>query len=126
MKNFDVSFRLRKLRKMRVRKKVVGSSERPRMSVFLSNKNIYVQIIDDNVGKTLVSSSTLIKEIKSSDNSSGMNTKNIYFANMLGDLIGKRLKDSNINKIVLDRGRHKFHGRIKAITEAIRNNGIDI
>lgn len=107
-------------RHKRVRNKVVGISERPRLSVFRSNSNIYVQIIDDTQGVTLVSACTLDSEVKKEIASAG--TKEA--AEKVGALIAKRAKDKGIEQVVFDRGGYLFHGRVKALADSARASGL--
>lgn len=104
-------------RQKRSRAKTRGTAERPRLSVFRSNTASYVQIINDIDGKTLVSAST--KEF------SDKNGSNAATGEKLGELIAKKAKEAGINKIVFDRGSYRYHGRIKAIAEAARKNGLE-
>ena len=104
-------------RRMRIKKrKIVGSSERPRLSVFRSLKNIHAQIIDDNSGKTLVSASSL-KNKKFAGN--------ISAAIEVGKDIAKIASAQGIKKVVFDRGTFQFHGRIKALADAAREGGLE-
>ncbi len=105
-------------RKARIRKKVLGTSERLRMSVFRSNTNLYVQLVDDVAKKTLVSASTLDEELKVKSKSS------IEGSKALGQLVAKRALAKNITKIVFDRGGYLYHGRIKALADAAREAGL--
>jgi large subunit ribosomal protein L18 len=93
-----------------------------RLSVFRSNLNIHVQIIDDVAGNTIVSASTLEKDIKSSLKS----TANMAAASLIGETIAKRAKEKQINEVVFDRGGYKYHGRVKAVCEAAREHGLKI
>ncbi len=104
-------------RKNRVRVKVSGTSERPRLSVFRSNRGFYLQIIDDSKGITLVSAHS--KELKAD------NKNNIELAIKLGQLLGKKAKDKKIEKIVFDKSAYRYHGRVKAIADAVRESGIE-
>ena len=107
--------RMRTVRHLRLRKKVLGSTERPRLSVFRSSKNIYAQVIDDAKGTTLVSSSSKI---------AGEGTTKILVAESVGADIAKKCKEKGITTIVFDRGGDKYHGRVKALAEAARTNGL--
>jgi|TARA_B100000929_G_C15312751_1_gene354442 large subunit ribosomal protein L18 len=109
------------LRQKRTRYKIKKNSDRPRMTVFRSAKNIYVQIIDDNNGKTLISASTIEKKIKSSLKK----TTDINAASEIGKLIAEKAKEKGIKKVVFDRGKYLFHGRIKALAEGARKGGLD-
>lgn len=107
-------------RHKRIRKALSGNSERPRMCVFRSLKNLYIQAIDDQNGITLVSASTLDKEIKEKLSYHG----NIKAAELLGVVFAKRLKEKGIEKAVFDRGGFLYHGRVKALAESIRKGKI--
>jgi large subunit ribosomal protein L18 len=105
--------------KMRIRKDVYGTQEIPRLSVFRSNKQIYVQFIDDAQGKTLLSVSSRDKEVAEK---TGMNK--IEQAKLVGKLAAKKSKDSGITAVVFDRNGCLYHGRIKALAEAAREGGL--
>ena len=107
----------RQRRHLRVRRKISGTAERPRLCVFRSNTNIYVQIIDDVAGNTLVSASTLDKEIKTKHS-------NIEVAKELGALIAKKAKAKKIEEVVFDRGGYIYHGVVKELAEAAREGGL--
>ena len=102
----------------RIRQKVAGTSERPRLAVFKSLKHIYVQVIDDASGKTLVSASTRDKD-------SGTKGANAAAAKAVGALIAKKAKDKGIKQVVFDRGGYLYHGNIKALADAARENGLE-
>ena len=104
----------------RIRKTLSGNSVRPRLCVFRSLKNIYVQAIDDKKGITLVSASTLNPEIKEKIKYNG----NVKAAELLGTLLVKKLKEKGITKVVFDRGGYLYHGRVKALAENIRKEKI--
>lgn len=104
-------------RHKRVRTKVSGTAERPRLCVYKSNSNIYAQIIDDVAGNTLVSASTLDKEIKTKH-------ANKQAATEVGTLIAKRASEKNITEVVFDRGGYIYHGVVKELAEAARTNGL--
>lgn len=108
-------------RKTRVRDKVFGTSDRPRLSVYRSLKQIYAQIIDDTQGKTLVAASSLDKAIKSQTKSGG----NIQSAALIGKAIAEKAKDARIKKVVFDRGGRIYHGSIKALADAARQGGLE-
>ncbi|HEY5586354.1 MAG TPA: 50S ribosomal protein L18 [Ruminiclostridium sp.] len=111
-----------RLRKhFRVRKKVSGTQERPRMNVFRSLNNIYVQIIDDTTGNTLVSASTLDAAIKGKFTNGG----NKEAAKEVGKLIASKAIDKGIKLIVFDRGGYIYHGRVKELADAAREAGLD-
>ncbi|MDR0888627.1 MAG: 50S ribosomal protein L18 [Coriobacteriales bacterium] len=107
-------------RKRRVRGKIRGTSERPRLRVTRSNSNIYAQVIDDTIGKTLVSASSLDKEFKAT----GANGAAIDGAKAVGELIGKRAVEGKIPEVVFDRGGHIYHGRVKALADGAREAGL--
>lgn len=110
---------VRKARHARVRAKVSGTPEVPRLNVFRSNQNIFAQIIDDTKGTTLVSASSIDKDLKLANGS------NIEAATKVGELIAKRAKEAKIKKVVFDRGGYLYHGRVKALAEAARVNGLE-
>jgi len=105
-------------RKRRIRAKVEGSTERPRLSVFRSNRNMFVQLVDDMKGHTLVSVSSLEEEFK------GKSRGSIEGAKMIGNLVAKRALAKNISHIVFDRSGYLYHGRIQALAEAAREAGL--
>jgi large subunit ribosomal protein L18 len=107
---------------LRIRKKVKGTAERPRLAVFKSIKQIYVQAIDDTAGVTLASASSLEQSFKESGKAGG----NVEGAKIVGQLIGSRLKEKGIDCAVFDRGGFGFHGRIKAVADAARESGLTI
>ena len=104
----------------RIRAKITGSSSRPRLCVFRSLKNIYVQVIDDSKGKTLAAASTVEKEIKSDLKK----TSNIEASKLLGKKIAERAKAKGIETVIFDRGGYLYHGRVKAVAEAARESGL--
>jgi large subunit ribosomal protein L18 len=108
-------------RKMRVRKKINGSSERPRLCVFRSSKHIYAQIIDDTKGATLVAASTLAPEYKQMEAAKGK----IGNAQRVGALLAQKAKAKGISKVVFDRNGYIYHGRIRALADAAREAGLD-
>jgi len=110
----------RKRRHSRVRKKVLGSQERPRLNIFKSLNHIYAQIIDDFEGKTLVAASSNDKELKGKIKTGG----NVEAAKTVGGLIAKRAVDKGIKKIVFDRSGYPYHGRVKALADAAREKGL--
>ncbi len=114
----------RERRHKRVRKRVIGTPERPRLNVFRSIKHIYAQIIDDTQGHTLVAASSLDKEVKAlrdGKNHGG----DIEAARLVGELIGRRALERGITKVVFDRGGYKYHGRVKALADAARSAGLE-
>lgn len=112
----------RQVRQLRVRKSVHGTPERPRLNVFRSNQNIYVQVIDDTVGKTLASASTLDPEIKGRLTGNG---GNIDSAKIVGEVVAKRAQAAGVTKVVFDRGGNLYHGRVAALAEAAREAGLE-
>lgn len=111
----------RKIRHLRIRKKIFGTPERPRLSVYKSLRYIYAQIIDDIKGYTLVSASSLEKELKSQLKS----TDNIEAAQLVGKIIAKRALEKGIKKVVFDRGGFLYNGRIKALADSARAEGLE-
>jgi large subunit ribosomal protein L18 len=111
--------RLQQLRHWRVRKKVTGTSERPRMSVCFTGAHIYVQIIDDTVGKTLVSASTRSKALKGQKLAA-----NAVSAKTIGDAAAKAAIEKGIKAVVFDRGSARYHGKVKALADAAREAGL--
>ena len=107
------------IRHKRVRKKVYGTTEKPRLNVFRSAKNIYAQLIDDTKGITIAQASSLSKEFKEQNNYGG----NIKAAKVVGALIANAGHNKGIEKVVFDRGGYIYHGRIKALAESARENG---
>lgn len=106
-------------RHKRIRENLAGTAERPRLNVFRSNANITAQIIDDEKGVTLVSASTLESDLKIK------NGGNVEAAKLIGEEIAKRAKKAKITKVVFDRGGYLYHGRVKALAEAARENGLE-
>lgn len=106
-------------RRRTVRKKITGTPERPRLSVFRAKKNMSCQVIDDELGVTLVSASTLEKEFRA--NAKMTKTE---ASRLLGEAIAKRAKEKGIGAVVFDRGGYKYHGRVKVLADAARENGL--
>ncbi len=111
---------MRNNRHERVRQKIYGTPERPRLNVFRSNANIYAQIIDDIAGQTIVSASTLDNELKEKLSS----THNKEAAKLVGEIVGKKALDKGIKEVVFDRGGYIYHGRIKELAEGAREAGL--
>lgn len=109
--------RKRLKRKIHIRKRISGTAERPRMSVFRSNRSLYIQVIDDTVGKTIASASTLEKDLKDIK-------RNVEGAEKLGEIMGKRLLEKNITTVVFDRNGYLYHGIVKAMADGARKAGI--
>ena len=107
-------------RRHHVRKKVFGTPDRPRLSVFRSNRHIYAQIIDDVAGATLVSASTSVKGLRGQLSKTG----NIKAAQIIGEAVAKQALGVGIKCVCLDRNRYKYHGRVKALAEAARKAGL--
>ncbi len=108
-------------RHLRMRKKLVGTTERPRLNVYRSLNNIYAQIIDDVKGVTLVSASTLDKELKENPGHSG----NKAAAKLVGELVAKKALEAGIKLVVFDRGGYIYHGRVKELADAAREAGLE-
>jgi len=108
-------------RKKRVRSRVQGTAERPRLNVFRSLKHIYAQAVVDTIGKTLVSASTLSPELRGDLKHTG----NVEAAKKVGELIAKKCLEKGIQKVVFDRNGYLYHGRVKALAEAARTNGLN-
>lgn len=108
-------------RHLRVRRKVFGTPERPRLNVYRSLTNIYAQIIDDTIGHTLVSASTLEKGLR--DEVKGL--KPVEAARKVGLVLAERAKQAGITKVAFDRGGYKYHGRVKALAEGAREGGLE-
>jgi large subunit ribosomal protein L18 len=109
-------------RKKRVRKKVFGTPERPRLSVYRSLKHIYAQVIDDTKGITLVAASTLDPALR--EQLKGIKGK-IEAARLVGKLVAERALEKGIKKVVFDRGGFKYHGRVKALADGAREAGLE-
>jgi len=114
----------RQKRHTRVRKRVQGTPERPRLNVYRSTNNIYVQVIDDLAGKTLVSASSLDASLKGDKSAKGAGG-NVEAAKTVGALVAERAKAAGVTKVVFDRGGYLYHGRIQALADAARENGLD-
>jgi large subunit ribosomal protein L18 len=112
----------REKRKKRVRRKVLGTAEQPRLSVFRSAKNIYAQIIDDTACNTLVQVSSLSSDVKNDLKGKGGNKEG---AKVIGKLIALRALDKGIKKVVFDRNGFLYHGRVKSLAESARENGLE-
>lgn len=108
-------------RHLRLRKKIVGRADRPRLAVFRSVVHIYAQIIDDSSGNTLASASTIDAEAKAQ--LSGMNKS--AEAGVVGKLVAERARAAGVSKVVFDRGGNQYHGRVKALAEAARAGGLE-
>jgi large subunit ribosomal protein L18 len=115
--------KLRKRRHLRVRKKVSGTPERPRLNVFRSAKHIYAQLIDDVAGRTLVAASTLDPALR--DQLAETGTGNKEAASLVGKRIAQLALEKGYKQVVFDRGGYPYHGRIQALAEAAREAGLD-
>ncbi|NIK12948.1 50S ribosomal protein L18 [Alkalibacillus sp. S2W] len=109
----------RKKRHTRVRRDLVGTSERPRLNVYRSNKHIYAQLIDDFAGVTVASASTVDQEFN------GEATGNVEAAKQVGELVAKRATDKGYQSVVFDRGGYLYHGRVAALADAARETGLE-
>ena len=105
----------------RVRNKVAGTADRPRLAVFRSNDHMYAQIIDDETGRTLTAASTLDKDVKAECEK----TNNVDAAAKVGTAIAKKALDKGITKVVFDRGGFIYHGKVQALADAAREAGLD-
>lgn len=114
-----VSNRLR--RRRRVRKKIIGTTERPRLSVFRSSKHIYAQIIDDTQGRTLAAASSLTKDIREK---APAPDEERSISKAVGLLLAKRATEKGVTQVCFDRGPYLFHGKVKALAEACRQGGL--
>ena len=112
----------RQRRHRRIRKRVVGSAERPRLCVFKSARHIYAQIIDDEQGKTLAAASTLSGEIKEK----GKVGNKTDTARQVGELLAAKALAASVYQVVFDRGGYKFHGRVKALATGLREKGLKL
>lgn len=116
VKKFDRN-KARQKRHLRVRNKIAGTADCPRLNVFRSSKHIYAQIIDDNAGVTLVSASTLEKGFEGSGS-------NKEAARKVGEMVGKRAVEKGIETVVFDRGGYLYHGRVQELAEGARESGL--
>jgi large subunit ribosomal protein L18 len=120
MDHIKEKLRKRLTRHLRIRRKVIGTGERPRLSVYRSLKHIYCQIIDDIEGKTLAAASTQSTDIKTQIKYGG----NIIAAEIVGKKIAEEAKKKGINKVIFDKGGYKYHGRVKALAESARKHNL--
>ena len=112
----------RQRRKRRARRRITGTAERPRLTVFRSHKNIYAQIIDDGVGETLVTASTMEKPLAQQLSDRG---GNVASAKAVGAALAAKATEAGIKKIVFDRNGYPFHGRVRELAEAARKGGLE-
>ncbi|MDD5350720.1 MAG: 50S ribosomal protein L18 [Chthoniobacteraceae bacterium] len=110
-----------KMRHVRLRKRIVGTVDRPRLAVHFSGKNIYAQVIDDVTGRTIAAAATTEKSL-AGDNSLRANCAT---AATIGKLVAERSKGANVSKVVFDRGGFQYHGKVKALADAAREAGLD-
>ncbi|CAG7656659.1 50S ribosomal protein L18 [Paenibacillus allorhizosphaerae] len=108
-------------RHLRVRKKIQGTAERPRLNIFRSAKHMYAQLVDDVKGVTIAAASTQDKELKENVGNGG----NVEAATKVGALIAERAKKAGVDKVVFDRGGYLYHGRVKALADAAREAGLE-
>ncbi|MCL6566914.1 MAG: 50S ribosomal protein L18 [Acidobacteriia bacterium] len=104
----------------RVRRRVAGTADRPRLAVFRSLKHIYAQVIDDRTGRTLVSASTLDRQVRQQVRNGG----NVAAAKIVGRVVAERARAAGIERVVFDRGGYKYHGRVQALADAAREAGL--
>jgi large subunit ribosomal protein L18 len=116
----NVKHAARGRRQRRVRKKVVGTTERPRLAVFRSNRHISVQVIDDSQGRTLAAASSYEADVRSAGS-----TSNVSAATTVGRLIGDRAQAAGVKAVVFDRGGNRYHGRVAALADAAREAGLE-
>jgi len=116
--NQELKIARRKRVKQKIRKRVIGTSERPRLTIFRSNTAIYAQIIDDGANKTIVSCSSSIKEI------SAEKGKKVDKSVAVGKMLATKARSAGVNSVVFDRNGYKYHGRIKALADAAREGGL--
>jgi large subunit ribosomal protein L18 len=121
MGSLNLKTKARLKRKKRIRKHLVGTQERPRLSVFRSSKHIYAQVIDDTRGQTLVAASSLDKVVKEQPEFENK----VAVASFVGKLLGERAVNKGISKVVFDRNGFLYHGRVKAVSNGAREAGLD-
>jgi large subunit ribosomal protein L18 len=121
MEKNDIKIKRRERRKLHIRKRIIGTADRPRMTVFRSLNNIYVQIVDDESGRTLISASTLDKGMKETVKPDMKKTDR---SKIVGVEIAKKALEANIKKVSFDRNGYLYHGRVKALADAARENGL--
>jgi large subunit ribosomal protein L18 len=113
---------LRKRRHSRVRKKVVGTPERPRLAVFRSNRHIVAQVIDDSAGRTIAAASTNEAALRTGDTGTG----NVAAASAVGRAVAERARAAGVTKVTFDRGGFRYHGRVAAVADAARESGLEL
>ena len=119
MKRLRIKQEQRKRRKMRVRRKIFGAADRPRISVYKSNRHLYVQVIDDQNGHTLTQASSAGGETK------GLRVS-VEGGEKLGESLGKKMKNLGLEQAVYDRNGHRYHGVVKAVAEGVRKSGVQV
>ncbi len=120
MGSMNIRQQARLKRKKRIRKKIYGTTERPRLSVFRSSRHIYAQIIDDTAGRTIVAASTVDQETKDAPKFKNK----VAAANFVGKIVGERALNQGIKKVVFDRNGFLYHGRVKSLSEGARKTGL--
>ena len=105
----------------RIRSRVVGTAERPRLAVFKSLKHLYAQVIDDRLGVTLASASSLDADFRTELKSGG----NLVAAKKVGEIVARRAKEKGVHRVVFDRGGYPYHGKVKALADSARENGLE-
>ena len=126
MKRAKTINRIRNRRAKKIRSKIVGDAKRPRMSIFRSNSNMYVQLIDDNTGKTLAAGSLKAVDPKKVSEKAKDMTTGRKLAYTLGTMLGEKATEAKIKTVIFDRGRYRYHGKVKALVEGIRDAGIKV
>ncbi len=121
MGSTNVKMQARLKRKQRIRRKMTGTQDRPRLSVFRSSKHIYAQVIDDTAGRTLVAASTMEKALKDKTDFENKASKAFY----IGKLVAERAKGKGVSKVVFDRNGFMYHGRVKALSDGAREGGLN-
>ncbi len=121
MGSLNLRKKARLKRKKRIRKKLFGTQQRPRLSVFRSSKHIYAQVIDDTHGHTLTAASSMEKAVKEQPKFDNK----IAVANFVGKLLGERTIEKGVNKVVFDRNGFLYHGRVKAVSDGAREAGLE-
>ena len=121
MGSLNLRKKARLKRKKRIRKKLFGTQQRPRLSVFRSSKHIYAQVVDDTLGHTLTTASSLEKAVIEQPKFDNK----IAMANFVGKLLGKRTIEKGINQVVFDRNGFLYHGRVKAVSDGAREAGLE-
>jgi large subunit ribosomal protein L18 len=115
----------RKRRHLRVRARVSGTAERPRLNVFRSNQHTYAQVIDDTIGHTIAAASTLEPALREQFPDENDGHRRIAEAHIVGKAVAERAKENGVSSVIFDRGGYKFHGRVKAVAEGAREAGLE-